>query len=100
MPLMRHEYIWGICTGGDEKLVFRIEDSAARGRMKIAAETYMSMQAQMIPCVPPASGRVPEGQEGRTIVQVENEGKRFMRTVMDRSFRYRERIESAAVFVG
>ncbi len=75
MPLMRHEYIWGICTGEDEKLVFRIEDSAARGRMKIAAETYMSMQAQMIPCVPPASGRVPEGQEGRTILQVGNEGK-------------------------
>lgn len=44
----------------------------------------------MDPCVPPASGRVPKGQEGRTMVSMESDWKFFMRNVMvlESSVRY------------
>ena len=58
--------------------------------MEIAAETYMSIRMQMVPCVPPASGRVPKGQEGRTMVSMESDWIFFMRNVMvlESSVRY------------
>ena len=58
--------------------------------MEITAETFLSIRMQMDPCVPPASGRVPKGQEGRTMVSMESDWKFFMRNVMvlESSVRY------------
>ena len=60
----RHFYMGAVHRLGEKLVLYINRVNIDAGRVR----TYKSLWIQVNPCVPPASGRVPKGQEGRTMV--------------------------------
>jgi len=74
----RHFYMGAVHRLGEKLVLYINRVNIDAGRVR----TYKSLWIQVNPCVPPASGRVPKGQEGRTMVRMKSDWKVFMRNVM------------------